>query len=161
MHSSFVMIYSISFSRMVVRNFTDCGRRCYFSWFSRSVRISGNWIRCDRGDARNFPPMRYIRVIVERSRSPLTHRHDISKEQVFPVFWCIFEMNHRVFRVYRYKNDLRGTGFIVDWRWLHRVCYALSLNYELSDKFPESWQESEESRSLRWPKRNSSYWSAN
>jgi len=71
----------------VVRNFTDYGRRCYFSWFSRSVRISGNWIRCDRGGARNFPPMRYIRIIVERSRSPLTHRYDISKEQVSPVFW--------------------------------------------------------------------------
>jgi len=96
-----------------------------------------------------FP--RYIRVIVKISFSgPLTHRYDISKEQVSPVFWCIFEMNHRVFRVYRYKNDLRGTGFI-DWHWLHRVCYALSLNYELSDKFPESWQESGESRSLRRP----------
>jgi len=69
MQISLVTIRSISFSWTVVRNFTDCGRRCYFSWFSRGVRISGNWIRWDRGDARNFPPMRYIRVIVEISFS--------------------------------------------------------------------------------------------
>lgn len=46
-------------------------------------------------------------------------------------------MNHRVFHVYR-KNDhvvlVSSFAFITQ--------DALSLNHELSDKFPESWLES-------------------
>lgn len=38
-----------------------------------------------------------------RDLRPVSHRHDISKEQVSPVFWYAFQMNHRVFRVYIVK----------------------------------------------------------
>lgn len=51
-------------------------------------------------------------------------------------------MNHRVFHVY-YKNDyveLVSSSVGIDCR----VCYTLSLKYELSSKFPESWQEPKE-----------------
>lgn len=79
-----------------------------------------------------------------RDLRPVSHRYDISKEQVSPVFCYAFQMNHRVFRVH--KNDyleLVSSSAGID----YTGCYALSLNCELSDnylKFPESWLELKE-----------------
>lgn len=100
----------------------------------------------DRGDRRKklSPEEIYTVVIVEISFSgPMSHRYDISKQQVSPVLWYAhFKMNHRVFRVHR-KKRLRRTSFIAGRHWLRRMCYALSPNYELSDKSPKSWRKPE------------------